>query len=115
MHSQIEVPSTNSVERWCGERVTYLRINGALVLGQETTTFRAEVQKLIVDKSVAVVVDLGDVKRFDPAGLGALVELDCVTRRRKIDVLVCFPRRTPDLLILIRLFTLFGGRMLSAS
>ena len=51
-----------------------LALRGRLVLGEESSGFRATVEKLLSTGATKLVVNLEQVTHVDSAGLGALIE-----------------------------------------
>jgi anti-sigma B factor antagonist len=55
-------------------------LSGALILGEETDTLRAETRALFKKRRTKIVVQLDEVHRLDSVGVGTL--LDAVKRAR---------------------------------
>jgi anti-sigma B factor antagonist len=51
-----------------------LALNGRLVLGEESSGFRATVEKLLSSGATKIVINLERVNQVDSAGLGSLIE-----------------------------------------
>src|ERR1700756_1169816 len=51
-----------------------LALNGRLVLGEESSGFRATVENLLSSGATKIVINLERVNQVDSAGLGALIE-----------------------------------------
>jgi anti-sigma B factor antagonist len=51
-----------------------LALSGRLVLGEESSGFRATVENLLSSGATKIVVNLAQVNYVDSAGLGALIE-----------------------------------------
>lgn len=63
------------------DEVYILALRGRLVLGEESTGFRATVENLVSSGAKQLVINLEHVNYVDSAGLGALIEAHRATKR----------------------------------
>jgi anti-sigma B factor antagonist len=59
-----------------------LTLSGRLVLGDESSGFRATVENLLASGATKIVVNLEAVKYVDSAGLGALIDAHRTTKAK---------------------------------
>lgn len=89
-----------------------VELAGRLVLGDETTLFRAEMDG-VIGQYGRIILNMDGLNKVDCAGLGELVRCEALARNAgKTIVVEGFTRRISDLLTITRLATLFpfGGR-----
>lgn len=61
--------------------VTILDLKGRLVLGEDEAAFREAIDRLVNDRSLAILINFAGVEFLDSSGVGALVKsLTTVTR-----------------------------------
>lgn len=56
------------------QEVTILDLSGKVVLGEECSSLREKVMQLLATRKRKILVNMGEVKRVDSAGIGILVE-----------------------------------------
>lgn len=66
-----------------------LALKGRLVLGQESSGYRATVEKLLFSGSRRIVIDLEHAHYIDSAGLGALLETHRKTKEKGGRLALC--------------------------
>jgi anti-sigma B factor antagonist len=69
--------------------VYILTLRGRLVLGQESSGFRATVDNLLSSGATRIVVDLEHANYIDSAGLGALIEAHRTTKAKGGGLALC--------------------------
>jgi anti-sigma B factor antagonist len=87
--------------------VTVVYLSGAILFGEESASLRTIVKDLL-NKSIQIVLDLGDVTYIDSGGLGTLVALYASARKIGGDIrLARVGRRASEVLQMTKLITLF--------
>jgi len=66
-----------------------LALRGRLVLGQESSGFRATVDKLLSSGTKRIVINLEHANYIDSAGLGALIETHRTTKEKGGRLTLC--------------------------
>jgi len=90
------------------EGIVILDLKGRLTVGQEATTFRERMQKLLPAGHKSIILNMEHVDYVDSTGLGALVM--CFTSVQKADgkvKLLNLTRRSIELLVMTKLSTIF--------
>ena len=88
--------------------VAVLALEGRIVLGEETVTFREKVKGLLAAGEKKIVLDLKDVTLIDSSGLGALVAAHSSAQSSGATLGLCnLGSRTNELLQITRLVTVF--------
>src|SRR5271154_1211498 len=64
------------------EGVTILKIDGRIVLGEESNAFRERVKSFLAEGKTKIVLNMEHVTYIDSAGLGALVAAPSSARTR---------------------------------
>jgi anti-sigma B factor antagonist len=90
------------------EAIVLLDLNGRLTVGDETSTFRDRMQKLIAAGRQSIILNLQQVDYIDSTGLGALVMCYTTLQRASGKVkLLNLSRRGIELLVMTKLTTIF--------
>jgi anti-sigma B factor antagonist len=90
------------------EAIILLDLNGRLTVGDETSTFRDRMQKLIAADRRSIILNLQHVDYIDSTGLGALVMCDTTLQKANGKVkLLNLSRRGIELLVMTKLTTIF--------
>ena len=90
------------------EAIVLLDLNGRLTVGDETSTFRDRMQKLIAAGRQSIILNLKQVDYIDSTGLGALVMFYTTLQRANGKVkLLNLSRRGIELLVMTKLTTIF--------
>jgi len=90
------------------EGIIILDLKGRLTVGQEATTFRERMQKLVPAGHNSIILNMEHVDYVDSTGLGALVM--CFTSVQKAGVkvkLLNLTRRSIELLVMTTLSNIF--------
>ncbi|MDX2001039.1 MAG: STAS domain-containing protein [Chitinophagales bacterium] len=90
------------------DKATVIALKGSLLADLQTKDILQTVTDLIQENKVNFVVDLGDLKFINSAGLGML--LTCLTKARKAggDVLLAdVPEQVSNLLVITKLNAIF--------
>jgi anti-sigma B factor antagonist len=88
--------------------VTVVALDGRIVLGEETSSLRESVKKLLADGKKKLVLDLKNVSLIDSAGLGTLVSVRQSASSRGTSLRLCnLGTRTNELLQVTKLVTVF--------
>jgi len=90
------------------EGIVILDLKGRLTVGQEATTFRERMQKLVPTGHTSIILNMEQVDYVDSTGLGALVM--CFTSVQKAGgkvKLLNLTRRSIELLVMTKLSTIF--------
>ncbi len=90
------------------EGIIILDLKGRLTVGQEATTFRERMQKLVPAGHNSIILNMEHVDYVDSTGLGALVM--CFTSVQKAGgkvKLLNLTRRSIELLVMTKLSTIF--------
>ena len=66
-----------------------LTLSGRLVLGEESSGFRATVDKLVSSGATKIVINLEHANYIDSAGLGALIETHRTTKAKSGRLALC--------------------------
>lgn len=85
-----------------------MRLQGRLVLGEETSAFRAKVKGLLNEGKRVVVVSLLETSFIDSSGLGALVAAHSSAKAAGASLRLCdLGPRLSEMLQLTKLYTIF--------
>ena len=90
------------------EGITLIDLKGRLTVGQEVSTYRERMQKLIDSGRHSIVLNLDQVDYVDSTGLGAMVM--CYTTLQRSGgtaKLLNLSRRSIELLVMTKLTTIF--------
>lgn len=88
--------------------VSILDLSGKIVLGEECSSLRGQVTKLLADGKKKILLNLGDVTRVDSSGIGLLVEALVLTAKEGGQLkLLNLPRLVHNTLALHRLLPAF--------
>jgi anti-sigma B factor antagonist len=88
--------------------VTVVTLEGRIVLGEETSSLREAVKRLLAQGKKKLVLDLKNVSVIDSTGLGTLVSLRYSANAKGSSLKLCnLGTRTNELLQVTRLLTVF--------
>ncbi len=88
--------------------VTIVDLNGRIVLGEESGTFRETVRKLLKDGKKLILLNFADVNSVDSSGLGQLVSSYVTATNQGASLkLLNVQKRIHDVLQTTRLHTIF--------
>ena len=90
------------------EGVIILEVEGKVTIGKGDVVLRETVHEAIGDRSVKMLINLGDVTTIDSSGVGELVSaFTTVTNRGGKLKLVNLPPKVNDILQITQLITVF--------
>lgn len=85
-----------------------MRLQGRLVLGEETSAFRTKVKSLLNEGKKVIVVSLLEVSVVDSSGVGALVSAHSSAKAAGASLRLCdLGARFSELLQVTKLYTIF--------
>ena len=85
-----------------------MRLQGRLVLGEETNAFRTKVKSLLSEGKKVIVVSLLEVSLIDSSGLGALFAAHSSAKTAGASLRLCdLGSRFSELLQVTKLYTIF--------
>ncbi len=88
--------------------ITVVNATGRIVLGEETSTLRDSLKKLLAEGRKKIVLNLGQVDFIDSSGLGALVGLHTTAHAQGAEIrLANVTKRFHELLQITKLLTVF--------
>ena len=88
--------------------VTILDLNGRIVLGEESGTFRDAIRQLLDEGKKMILLNFADVKSVDSSGLGQLVSSHVTATNQGASLkLLNVQKRMHEVLQITRLYTIF--------
>jgi len=88
--------------------VSVVKLDGRIVLGEESNSLREKLKSLVSDGKKKIVLDLADVKYIDSSGLGVLVAAHVSAKNQGASVRLChLGEKFHDLLQMTKLLTVF--------
>jgi len=88
--------------------VSVVELDGRIVLGEESTSFREKLKSLIADGKKKIVLNMADIKYIDSAGLGTLVAAHLSSKNQGASVRLChLGKKFHDVLQMTKLLTVF--------
>lgn len=90
------------------DSVSVVRLDGRIVLGEESTSLREKVKSLLAEGKKKIVLNMADVKYIDSSGLGTLVATHVSAKALGASVRLCnLGQKFHDVLQLTKLLTVF--------
>ncbi len=88
--------------------VTVIALEGRIVLGEETNSFREKINSLLAEGKKKILLNLDDISLIDSTGLGTLVSAHHSAATRGASVRLCkLGTKFQEVLQVTRLFTVF--------
>ncbi len=88
--------------------VTIVDLNGRIVLGEESGTFRDAVRQLLDDGKKKILLNFADINSVDSSGLGQLVSSHVTATNQGASLkLLNVQKMMHDVLQITRLYTIF--------
>jgi anti-sigma B factor antagonist len=88
--------------------VTVIGLEGRIVLGEETNSFREKINSLLGEGKKKILLNLDDIALIDSTGLGTLVSAHHSAATRGASVRLChLGTKFQEVLQVTRLFTVF--------
>jgi anti-sigma B factor antagonist len=69
--------------------VTVVTLEGRIVLGEESHSFREKLKSLLVEGKKKIVLNMADIKYIDSSGLGALVAAHYSAKTQSASMRLC--------------------------
>jgi anti-sigma B factor antagonist len=89
--------------------VSVVALDGRIVLGEESNSFRERVKALIAEGKKKIVLNMANVTYIDSAGLGILVAAHVSAKTQGASLRLCdLGKKFHDVLQLTRLLTVFS-------
>jgi len=90
------------------DSVSVVRLDGRIILGEESNALREKVKSLLAEGKKKIVLNMADVKYIDSSGLGALVAAHVSAKAQGASVRLCnLGQKFHDILQLTKLLTVF--------
>ena len=88
--------------------VSVVELDGRIVLGEESTSFREKLKSLIADGKKKIVLNMADIKYIDSAGLGTLVAAHLSSKNQGASVRLChLGKKFHEVMQITKLLTIF--------
>jgi anti-sigma B factor antagonist len=88
--------------------VSVVELDGRIVLGEESTSFREKLKSLIAEGKKKIVLNMADIEYIDSAGLGTLVAAHLSAKTQGASVRLChLGNKFHEVLQMTRLLTIF--------
>ena len=88
--------------------VSVVELDGRIVLGEESTALREKLKALIAEGNKKIVLDMGNIKYIDSAGLGTLVAAHCSAKTQNASLRLChLGSKFQEVLQITKLLTVF--------
>ena len=90
------------------DSASVVRLDGRIVLGEESNSLREKVKSLLAEGKKKIVLNMADVKYIDSSGLGTLVAAHVSAKAQGASVRLCnLGEKFHDVLQLTKLLTVF--------
>jgi anti-sigma B factor antagonist len=88
--------------------VSVVELDGRIVLGEESNSFREKLKSLVADGKKKIVLNMSEIKYIDSAGLGALVAAHISARNQGASVRLChLGKKFHEVMQITKLLTVF--------
>ena len=88
--------------------VSVVELDGRIVLGEESTSFREKLKSLIAEGKMKIVLNMAEIKYIDSSGLGTMVAAHLSAKNRGASVRVChLGLKFHEILQMTKLLTVF--------
>ena len=88
--------------------VSVVELDGRIVLGEESTSFREKLKSLIAEGKKKIVLNMADIKYIDSAGLATLVAAHLSSKNQDASVRLChLGKKFHEVLQMTKLLTVF--------
>src|SRR3979490_3259102 len=88
--------------------VSVVELDGRIVLGEESTSFREKLKSLIAEGKKKIVLNMADIKYIDSAGLGTLVAAHLSAKNQGASVRLChLGKKFHEVMQMTKLLTVF--------
>jgi anti-sigma B factor antagonist len=88
--------------------VSVVELDGRIVLGEESISFREKLKSLIAEGKKKIVLNMADIKYIDSAGLGALVAAHLSAKNHGASVRLChLGKKCHEVMQITKLLTIF--------
>ena len=90
------------------DSVSVVKLDGRIILGEESNSLREKVKSLLADGKKRIVLNMADVKYIDSSGLGALVAAHVSAKAQGASVRLCnLGQKFHEVMQLTKLLTVF--------
>jgi anti-sigma B factor antagonist len=88
--------------------VSVVELEGRIVLGEESTSFREKLKSMVAEGKKKIVLNMAEVKYIDSAGLGALVAAHISAKNQGASVRLCnLGKKFHEVMQITKLLTVF--------
>ena len=88
--------------------VTVVTLEGRIVLGEESHSFREKLKSLLVEGKKKIVLNMADIKYIDSSGLGTLVAAHVSAKTHGASVRLCnLGKKFHEVMQITKLLTIF--------
>jgi anti-sigma B factor antagonist len=88
--------------------VSVVELDGRIVLGEESTSFREKLKSLISEGKKKIVLNMAEIKYIDSSGLGTMVAAHLSAKNRGASVRLChLGQKFHEILQVTKLLTVF--------
>jgi len=88
--------------------VSVVELDGRIVLGEESNSFREKLKSLVAEGKKKIVLNLSEIKYIDSAGLGALVAAHISAKNQGASVRLChLGKKFHEVMQITKLLTVF--------
>jgi len=88
--------------------VSVVELDGRIVLGEESNSFREKLKSLVAEGKKKIVLNMSEIKYIDSAGLGALVAAHISAKNQGASVRLChLGKKFHEVMQITKLLTVF--------
>jgi anti-sigma B factor antagonist len=88
--------------------VSVVTLDGSIVLGEETNSFREKLKSMLAEGKKQIVLNMVNIKYIDSSGLGALVAAHFSARTQSASVRLCnLGKKFQEVMQITKLLTVF--------
>jgi len=88
--------------------VSVVELDGRIVLGEESNSFREKLRRLVAEGKKKIVLNMSEIKYIDSAGLGALVAVHISAKNQGASVRLChLGKKFHEVMQITKLLTVF--------
>lgn len=88
--------------------VSVVELDGRIVLGEESTSFREKMKSLIAEGKKKIVLNMAEIKYIDSSGLGTMVAAHLSAKNQGASVRIChLGQKFHEILQMTKLLTVF--------
>jgi anti-sigma B factor antagonist len=88
--------------------VSVVELDGRIVLGEESNSFREKLRSLVAEGKKKIVLNMSEIKYIDSAGLGALVAVHISAKNQGASVRLChLGKKFHEVMQITKLLTVF--------